>query len=194
MNTATCGLISASPKPCSCHESNSRTAICSGVTSDRSASVEAPRTFPPSSTRLPSSLRMACAIYATVDFPRVPVTPMTGMPEISAKRSALMRTCILFFFASAIYIESSETPAALRIKSRPRKSSSRCSPKTNLMFGNDSSCATELASASRVLRSVTMSSAPHSARYRASPIPRPKRPSPITVIFFPRKCAEASIA
>ena len=130
---------------------------------------------------------------ATVDLPRVPVTPMTCIPEISAKRSALMRTGILFFLASAIYGESSGTPAAFKIKSLFLKSSSRCSPRTNCTFENDLSCATDSSSCSRVLRSVTMSSAPHSAKYRASPTPLPRRPRPITVIFFPRKCSGASI-
>ena len=182
----------ASPKPCNCHESNSRTAICSRVASFSNSRFETPRTFPPRRTFFPASFKIACTICVTVDLPRVPVTPMIGILEISAKRSALMRTGILFFFASAIYGESSKTPAALRIKSRLLKSSRRCSPKTNVTFLNDLSCATDSASCSRDFKSVTISSAPHSARYRASPTPRPKRPRPITVIRFPRKCAVAS--
>ena len=73
------------------------------------------------------------------------------------------------------------------------KSSSLCSPRTNLILGNFSNFFIEVANCSFVFKSVTIKSAPHSAKNFVYPNPRPKSPSPMTVIFLPLNCCLKSI-
>src|SRR3989344_3369254 len=182
--TAMCGLIARSPNPWSCHESSSSTAISPPRISGSMASVETPRMLPPRCARFPAETSTWWIICATVDLPRVPVTPMITTPISAAnfaKSAVDMYTGTPAERATAISDESSRTPAALMTMFASVKSAEGWPPIWNVMFGYSLRRSTDSFNSSSLFVSVIVTRAPMRARNPASPTLRPKRPRPRTV-------------
>ncbi len=145
--------------------------------------------LPPRCTREPFSRNICAIISVVVLLPRVPVTPIittsgNSFITMSHTNAADIYTGTFLLRAWAIYSLSIGTPAALRIKSLFSKSSNLCSPNTYVMFVYSLSNSSDTASCSDVFLSVTITSAPFCAKNAVSPIPRPSKPSPMTVTFL----------
>ena len=138
MKTLMSGLIFFQANPCSCQLESSRTTRSFFDTSSMRGKVASPCKLPEIKTlRIFNFVLLASRILpinvVVVLLPRVPVIPIIGQGQYSAKSDSSMSTGILCFRANFKNGELAGTAALRTIKSASRKSASLCSPSVYLM-------------------------------------------------------------